>query len=252
MKHIHPAFLFTLVAVVTTAAADAPYFGKWKVNSSKSQLNDIVTIEKLPAGDFRFEESGFTYTFKPDGKEYSTPDGGTASWKALSDTSWEVTNRANGKVSVTITLTLKGDTLSTMAMIPQSGGKDVMTTSTSKRISGGPGFLGKWQGTQADAGTTWLQLTSDGADGLKIEAPNSLCAAKFDGKPYPMTGSGDGSKTTMAFDKTGPASFESTTFLDGKPYFKDSYVVSADGKMLTDTGTPVATKKPLKVIYERQ
>jgi hypothetical protein len=30
------------------------------------------------------------------------------------------------------------------------------------------------------------------------------------------------------------------------------YVASADGKMLTDTGTPVSTKKPLKVVYDRQ
>jgi hypothetical protein len=245
-------FLLTLISAVISTAADAPYIGKWKVNSSKSQLTDMVTIEKLPSGEMRFEESGFTYTFKLDGKEYPMPDGGTTSWKSVGDGKWEVTNRANGKVSATITLTLSGDRLSSMAMIPQSDGKDIMQTSTSKRISGGPGIVGKWQGTQADAGSAWLEVTLNGADGLILKAPNSMCAAKFDGKPYPMTGSGDGSKATMAFHKTGPASFETTTFLDGKPYFNDVYTASADGKMLTDTGTPVSTKKPLKVVYDRQ
>ena len=68
-------FLLTLISAVVSTAADAPYIGKWKVNSSKSQLTDIVTIEKLPSGEMRFEESGFTYTFKADGKERSMEAG---------------------------------------------------------------------------------------------------------------------------------------------------------------------------------
>jgi hypothetical protein len=252
MMRVRLVFLLTLVSAAVSTAADAPYIGKWKVNSSKSQLTDMVTIEKLPSGDMRFEESGFTYTFKPDGKEYPMPDGGTTSWKAAGDGKWEVTNRANGKVSATITLTLSGDTLSSMAMIPQADGKDIMQTSTLKRISGGPGIVGKWKGTQTDAGSAWLEVAPNGPDGITLKAPNSMCAAKFDGKPYPMTGSGDGPKTTIAFRKTGSASFETTTFLDGKPFFKDVYVASADGKMLTDTGTPVSTKKQLKAVYDRQ
>ena len=252
MKNVRLASLLTLAAVTTTVAADAPYLGKWKLNASKSQLNGFVTIEKLPSGDYRFDEAGFVYNFRPDGKEYPMPDGGTASWKADSADKWEVTNRANGKVNATITLTLSGDTLSSMAMIPQPDGKDIMQTSTSKRISGGPGFLGKWKSTQVDAGSLWLELMPNGSDGITVKAPNSICAAKFDGKPYPMTGSGDGPKQTMVFRKTGPASFEATTFLDGKPFFKDVYVASADGKTLTDSGMPASKKEPIKVVFDRQ
>lgn len=242
MRNVRLALLFTLIAGTIAVAADTSYIGKWKVNSSKSQLTDIVTIEKLPSGEMRFEESGFTYTFKLDGKEYPTPDGGTATWKAAGADKWEVTDRANGKVSATITLSVSGDTLSSMAMIPQKDGKEIMTTSTLKRMSGGSGVVGKWQGTESDAGALWLEVAPHGADGITLKAPNSLCAAKFDGKPYPMTGSGDGPKQTISFRKTGPASFETTTFLDGKPYFNDVCVISADGKVLTDTSTPVSTK----------
>src|ERR1700733_3268106 len=176
-------FLLTLISAVISTAADAPYIGKWKINSSKSQITANVTIEKLPSGEMRFEESGFTYTFKLDGKEYPTPDGGSAAWKPTADGVWEITNRTNGKVSATITLTLSGDTLSGMAMIPQTDGKDIMTTSTLKRISGGPGLVGKWQGTQADAGASWLEVAPNGADGITLKAPNSMCAAQFDSKP---------------------------------------------------------------------
>ena len=101
------------------------------------------------------------------------------------------------------------------------------------------------------AGHAVLQA-SDGADGLKLVQPNSLCVAKFDGKPYPMTGATDGSKSTMSFRKTGAASFEAVTYIDGKLYFKDVYKVSADGKVLTDIGTPEATKKADTIILVRQ
>jgi len=252
MKNVRLATLLTLVAVATAVATDAPYFGKWKVNSSKSQVDQVVTIEKQPSGDFRFENSGFAYTFQLDGKEYPMPDGGTTSWKAVSDDTWEVTNRANGKVSQRGRLTLKGDTIAFVATVPQADGKDITQTDTLKRLSGGPGFVGKWKPTKQDVGEFWIELTPDGADGLKLAAPNSLCVAKFDGKPYPMSGSGDGSKQTMSFRKTGPASFEAITYLDGKIYFKDVYSVSADGKVLTDTSTPVATKKSVKTILDRQ
>jgi hypothetical protein len=38
-------------------------------------------------------------------------------------------------------LTLSGDTLSSMAMIPQPDGKDIVQTPASKRISEGSGFF---------------------------------------------------------------------------------------------------------------
>ncbi len=249
---IHPAILLSLVAVSTAVAADAPYFGKWKVNSSKSEVNQFITIEKQPSGDFRFDSSGFIYTFQLDGKEYPAPDGSTVLFKAVSDSVWDVTSHANGKVSGRAKLTLNGDTMSVTSTIPQANGKEIAQSETFKRVAGGPGFVGKWKPTKLDAGDFWIELTPDGADGLKMAAPNSLCVAKFDGKPYPMSGSGDGAKQTMSFRKTGPASFRAVTYLDGKVFFTDVYSVSADGKVLTDTGTPAATKKPVKTILDRE
>jgi hypothetical protein len=249
---IHPAFLLTLVAVSTLVAADAPYFGKWKVNSSKSQANEMITFEKLPTGDFRYENSGFAYTFKLDGNEYPTPDGGTASWKASGDNVWDGSFRTNGKVGSTVKQTLSGDTIAVAVTIPQADGKEIAQSETLKRVSGGPGFLGKWKPTKVNAGDFWIELMPDGVDGLKVAAPNSLCAAKFDGKPYPMSGSGDGAKATMSFSKKGPASIEAITYIDGKAFATDVYTVSGNGKVLTDISTPVATKKSDKIIFDRQ
>lgn len=252
MKHLTLACAVLFLAAAAVTAADAPYFGKWKVNSAKSQITGTASIQKLPSGDYHFDQDGFMYNFKPDGNEYPTPDGGSASWKMVDDNNWEVTFRANGKVTATAKLTASGDTLTSSNTIPQADGTTVTETGTSRRISGGPGVLGKWRITKANADDLWLELTPDGADGLKIAQPNSLCVAKFDGKPYPMSGPGDPPKQTMSFRKKGAASFEALTYIDGKLLFTDVYSVSADGKVLTDVGTPASTKKSSKVIFDRQ
>jgi hypothetical protein len=252
MRHARVVCVLTLALAGIAAAADAPYFGKWKVNSAKTQVTGMAAIEKQPSGDYRFDQDGFIYNFKPDGKEYPMPDGGAASWKMVDDNNWEVTMRANGKVTATVKLTASGDTLTSAVTIPQADGKTLTESGTSKRISGGPGVLGKWRATKTDADDIWLEVTPEGADGLRMAQPNSLCVAQFDGKPFPMSGPGDPPKQTMAFRRKGPASFEALTYVDGKLFFTDVFSVSADGKVLTDIGTPVATKKPAKVIFDRQ
>ena len=45
-----------------------------------------------------FESPGFEYDFNLSGKEFPTPDGGTTSWREVNPTTWEITNKINGKV----------------------------------------------------------------------------------------------------------------------------------------------------------
>ncbi|HEX5229502.1 MAG TPA: hypothetical protein VFW44_17445 [Bryobacteraceae bacterium] len=248
------AKVLCLIAIFSAAvvAADASYFGKWKPNSAKSEMTANMTIQKLAAGEYRFEADGFAYKFKLDGKEHPTPDGSTSAWKAVDDQHWEIVNRVNGKVSSRYKIQVNGDTLSTAVTVPQPDGKSITENATLKRVSGGPGIVGQWKTDTAEMGQVLMDIIPDGPNGLKLSGGNSLCLAKFDGKPYPMSGTGDAPKQTMSFRKTGPSSFETMTYINGKPFFKDVYTVSADGKVLTDVGTPVATGKTSKVVFDRQ
>ena len=45
-------------------------------------------------------------------------------------------------------------------------------------------------------------------------------------------------KQTLAFEKTGANAIKMTTKLNGKPFYVDVLTLSADGKTLTDEGTP--------------
>src|SRR3954468_3832257 len=88
------------MAVAGPAAAQEPTFaGTWKLNMAKSQLTgQTVKFEKKPDGLITFDSQGFKYDFSLDGKEHPTPDGGTSAWKEVNPTTWDATQRANGKV----------------------------------------------------------------------------------------------------------------------------------------------------------
>ena len=68
-----------------------------------------------------------------------------------------------------------------------------------------------------------------GPDGSKVHWEYT---ANFDGKPYPVTGNGDGD---MVVAKRVNASIETSYTLKGKPTTVNTRVVSADGKTLTVT-----------------
>jgi hypothetical protein len=245
------------VGLIATAslAADAPYMGKWKFNAAKSELaGSTFAIENAPGDMMRFDLQGFAYTFKMDGKEYPAPDGSLNTWKATTADTWDVTSRLNGKVAATYSLSLKGDTLTLKVSQKKPDGTSFDSSAAYKRVSGGPGFVGRWKSTEVKMPALSFELTPNGADGLTWKDDTGFtCSAQFDGKDYPVGGSMAGSKFMLSFKKLGDRSFEMTTKVDGKPFFVDTFTLSADGKTLTDNGAPVnAPQEKIKAVYERQ
>jgi hypothetical protein len=97
------AVVSVVLLAAAARAADPAYIGKWKFNQAKSAVSgDTVTIGPAAGGMMEFNSQGFAYTFKLDGKDYPTPDGGTTAWTATSADVWDVTNRMNGKVSADV------------------------------------------------------------------------------------------------------------------------------------------------------
>jgi len=255
MKRFCNVCWIALATVSFLAAADATYLGKWKLNPAKSQLTgETVSIEQSPSGGMRYVSAETAYDFKLDGKEYPTPGGSMAAWKEAGPDTWDVTIKTNGQLVATIQLTVKGDTLTSMAHRPKAGGGMLMDTSTLKRVSGGPGIVGKWKSTEVKQSASALEISSDGPDSLTLTVPEFglACMAKFDGKDYAMTGPQAAPKEKYSFKKTGANSFQMTEKIDGKAVYVDKFTVSADGKTLTDDGTPISRKEPTKAVYDRQ
>ncbi len=76
------------------------------------------------------------------------------------------------------------------------------------------------------------------------------CDAKLDGKDYPCTGPMLPPGFTVAM-KSAARSLDLTVKKDGKPFFKSTYTVEADGKSMTETGTPASGGDKLKIVFDR-
>lgn len=171
------------------------------------------------------------FTFKLDGKEYTTQDGGSFATKAVDANTWDVVDRMNNKVRGTQHLSLNRDTLTGTGQQIKADGGAVPFSTTWKRVSGGFGFLGQWKSTEGSTSGT-LELEANGPDEVTLKF-----LAKFDGKDCPLTGPTAGDKTTLSLKKIGPRSFEVTQKLSGKAVYADKYTISVQRQTLTDEGT---------------
>ncbi len=243
-------------ASASILAADEPSFsGSWKLDLTKSQLQgQTMTLEKTASGLIHFDSEGFGYDFDLKGTQYPTPDGGTIAWVETTPTSWEATNWANGKVIGTYSMSLSGDSVTATMKLKKADGSTVEQSTTSTRVSGGPGFLGKWKSTEVKGAPTSVEIAIKGRNRITIKYPEfqQVCKARFNGKDYPVTEGGHVSKFTLAFENTGPSTMKITTKLNGAPFYVDVLTLSSDGQTVTDDGNAVSVDEPVKLVYERQ
>jgi hypothetical protein len=244
-----------LLAPAILLAQQPNFSGTWKLNLAKSQLSGVAyTFDKKPSGIWHYSGGGFDADFDLTGKEYTMPSGASVIGKEVTPKSWELIFRMSGKPISKSKVPLKGDALTWVSEVKNPEGRTVRQTSTDTRMSGGPGFAGKWKSGSPEGASTTLKITRQGSDGMTIEVPEYQQAVKgrFDGKDYPVMQAGQASKFTNEFTKGGPNSLKIATKLNGKPFAVDVYTLSADGRTLTDEATVTATNEKTKSVFDRQ
>ena len=248
--------LVLLYSIVSAGmAADLPYAGKWKMNLAKSDFGQTtVTFESLPGGEWQTTAFGITYKFKMDGKDYPDSMGGTAAWRTVDANTWELVAKANGKVTETDTFKLAADgrTLTDNAKQMKADGGSIESTTVYERGSGGPSLAGKWKTKKVSGASGMVEMIASGADGLVFKDPDlgMSCDAKLDGKDYPCTGPMLPPGFTVAL-KNAARSLDLSVKKDGKPFFKATYTVAADGKSMTETGASTSGADKFKIVYDR-
>jgi len=252
--------LLTLVGAgaMIVWASDPPYTGTWKLNPARSDFGETtVTYEQMADGQMKFTAAGQSYTFRPDGKDYPTPWGGSVAWKTLDPSTWEVTNKANAKVVGTATLKLAADgkSLSMDAKNINAAGEASLDVAVYQRLSGGPGLSGQWKTKNLKIGSPGtMTITPSGSDGLTLTyvEEKGTCGAKFDGKDHAATGPIWPSGWTCSLARSGASGLEVRWKREGQVMFKDAFSPSADGKELVVlSGAPKTTEK-VKLVYERK
>jgi hypothetical protein len=252
------AFLLSLAVAGLVAAADPPYSGKWKLNAAKSDFGQsTVTYEKTPAGEIKVTAEGQSYTVKTDGKEYPTPWGTSTTWRTVDASTWESTDRVNGKTMSTNTLKVSPDnkTLTVNSKRVKATGETSDDSIVLNRVSGDSGLIGKWRTKNFNVSKPgMLDIAAKGADGLVLTFVDEkgVCDAKFDGKQYPASGPMWPAGWTCTIARSGAHGFDLTWSKDGKPMFKGTFTPSNDGKTLTETASSTAIDEKMKVVYDRQ
>ena len=238
------ASVLVLPMTGSIVAAEAPYLGTWKLNVTNSDLvghESTTIIVPVSSGGYQFtDETGQSYTFKMDGREYTDPYSTKVSWKQLDDRSWEATNKVNGKFAGTDTAGISpdGKTLTIVSRAVQTNGKTIDQTQTLQRVGSGLGLTGTWKAIRLTIEPYMFTFKSVAGDAFDLTMGDLyVCTGcTFGGMPCAITGPLAAAGTTATFKMTTPRSFEMTWHWQGKAIFDAAFTISGDGKTLTEVG----------------
>lgn len=251
------AIFLALCVCGLASAGDPAYAGKWKMNLAKSNFGEsTITYEPVAGGAMKTTMDGQSYTFTPDGKEVKTPWGTTMAIKEVDPKTWEMTERTDGKVSMSGSLKVSDDG-KTLAMNgkrvkPDGGSSDDSMTLT--RVSGGPGLAGKWKMKNMNSSSPeTLELTPQGANGLRIAlgGDGGICEATLDGKEHPAQGKMWPAGWSCAVTKAGNG-LDVRWRRDGKDMYKITWTPSSDAQTLTERGSAAGISETFTIVYDRQ
>jgi hypothetical protein len=267
-------FQLLLVACLVTSsvwAANDPFVGKWKVNPSKSELNDEMKVEVAGVNRYSITFApGQVDTVVADGTDQPGLSGTTLSITVKGPNSWEIIRKMKGRTLLTAywTLSEDGKTLNDaftqylpdgMTLFSQSlpDGSTLFLPYVYERTAGNSGFLGTWDSESAKvkAGIE-LQIQPNEGDGLSFKRSDEEMAKmiKLDGNDYPDLDPNGGDKgTAHSGRRVNERSLEVTEKFKGKITGTRQIELSQDLKTLTVTVRLVGQSRPQSIlVYDRE
>jgi len=258
------------LAIGTLWAADDPFVGKWKVNPSKSKLNDEMKVEAAGA-------NRYTLTFGPgqvdtvvaDGSDQPALSGTTFSITVKGPNSWEVVRKLKGRTLLKAQWTLSedGKTLNdaftqflpdgmTLFSQPLPSGSTLFLPYVYERTAGNSGFLGTWDSESAKANARIeLQIEPYEGDGLSFNSRDATLTKKmkFDGNDYPDLDPNAGAGATCSGRRVNERSLEITDKFKGKTMGTRQIELSPDLQTLTMTVRLVGQRRPKSIlVFDRE
>lgn len=246
----------TLASLVTFAvpciAQENPWNGSWKIDRSSLKYDG-------PTFSIAADADGYTVTrggeASPkvvcDGKP-NAPVNGTATTCNKSGNAYELENTRDGKPvsKVKIELSPDGKKMTRTIDVTPADDSPFSITSTSKRVSGGPGISGTWKETafteSQDTGVLSIQVNGDSVD-FKETDNDKPVTCKLDGTPTTISGT-----RTMSVKQDGPRTLKVTYSNDGKVARENTFVLSSDGKTVNETDvTPAPSPSKMSVTFHK-
>ena len=255
----------------TLWAADNPFVGKWKVNPSKSKLNDEMKVEVAGANRYALTFGpGQVDTVVADGSDQPALSGTTLSVTMKGPNRWEVVRKMNGRTLLTAhwTLSEDGKTLNdaftqylpdglTLFSQPLPNGSTLFLPYLYDRTAGNSGFPGTWDSESAKVKTgIELQIQPYEGDGLSFKRSDEEMVKRFklDGNDYPDLDPNGGDKgTAYSSRRVNDRSLEITYKFKDKIAGSRQIELSTDLKTLTMTERLVGQSRPKSIlVFDRE
>jgi hypothetical protein len=257
------SFRSLLIACLVTGtvwAANDPFVGKWKVDPSKSKLNDEMKVEVAGANRYAITFApGFVDTIVADGSDQPALSGTTLSITVKRPNSWVVIRKQEGRTLLTgyWTLSEDGKTLNdAYTEYAPDGSKSLFLPYVYERTAGSSGFVGTWDSDseKVKAGIE-LQVELYEGDGLSLNGRDVEMnkKMKFDGSDYPDPDQRGDASAASSGRRVNQRRLEITDKFKGKISSTRQIELSADGKTLTMTVSLLGQSRPKSVfVFDRE
>jgi hypothetical protein len=259
INRVFPLLLIGCLPTGTLWAANDPFIGKWKVDPSKSKLNDEMKVEAVGA-------NRYTITFAPgavdtviaDGSDQPALQGTTLSVAVKGANDWVVIRKMKGKTLLTgyWTLSADGKTLSDDYTEFAPDGSKTNIPYVYERTAGSSGFTGTWDSDseKVKPGIA-LQIQAYEGDSLSFDSPGADMneKLKFDGNDYPAADPNAASGSASSGRRLNERSLEITEKHKGKITAARKIGLSTDLKTLTMSLHLVGQSRPQSVlVFDRE
>ncbi len=252
----------TLVACLVTGTlwgANDPFVGKWRVNPSKSKLNDEMKVEVAGANRYTITFApGVADTVVADGSDQPGLRGTTLSITVEGPNKWKVVRKKEGRTLLTgyWTLSEDGKTLNDAYTEYEPNGSISSLPYVYERTAGSLGFPGTWdsESEKVKSGIK-LQIQPYEGDGLSFNGPDAEMTKKmkFDGNDYPDLDPDVAPGSASSGRRVNERSLEITDKFKGKITGTRQIELSADLKTLTMTVGLAGQNKPKNIlVFDRE
>ena len=250
--------VLAVLCCCTLAQAQSAFVGTWKLNQAKSHLTgDTVTYSTAADGTMKEMTAVGSYTFKTDGRPYTTPFDSTVTWKQTGPSTWSTEDRQKDMLLATNMIQISGDgkTMTIISTGTNPNGKTFDDTEVLTRVAGSNGLMGTWKSEKMKSSTSpVMEFAANGPNGIAWILPEikAKLDLTFDGKDVAPVGPTVPAGLTIAATKINARSFSFVEKMNDKAIFKGTLTVSHDGKTLTNTSSAMKEQNTRTGIYDKQ
>jgi hypothetical protein len=228
-----------------------PWNGSWNIDRSSLKYNGPTSSVATDADGYTITRGGTARPKVVCNGQPNAPYHGATTTCTKDGAGYDLENSRDGKTvsKVKVEPSADGKTMTqTVNLTPSDGSSPSTITVTSKKVSA-KGNSVTWKETgfteSQDTGVLTIQVNGDSVDFKETDNDKPI-TAKLDGTPVKF---GDRS---VAIKQDGPRTLKVTYSGDGKVERENTFVLSPNGKMVTETDvTPAPTASTMSVKFKK-